>query len=382
MTHAKMNESVVRKEDSDMSMMREEIKRLQQLIHDHGIIDPRQSLRSSNFDYEKHERPLPEVHLDHLVNGTNTYGSACSPEIVEATGEIESKILPMPPQNTTQIERSIANTNAFDSISAKELSMIAALGEKDTPLPLELEQDPEQLSKKSLETIQRLNQYKDLNISMPHNDACKRIIDMVGSVLSLVDAFLNSVVGSSFNSSSSSSSRFTNHAPHHKLQVEKGLRVEAQLYSPCSAGRLPHDGEQCSNRIIDATDKIQVPLIPCHRVQKDNAKISSSEHDEGSKTLRIRRNSLSRSITSTRTLKSSNRSLSSLLNKRKKLKGKLNRMPKEEKDDKDDEEVKLKQQLAKARKKKDKKVQLRNWFLEKEKNAENPFKTHDINTDM
>ena len=57
-------------------------------------------------------------------------------------------------------------------------------------------------------------------------------------------------------------------------------------------------------------------------------------------------------------------------------------MPKEEKDDKDDEEVKLKQQLAKARQKKDKKVQLRNWFLEKEKNAENPFKTYDINTDM
>ena len=368
-----------------MSMMREEIKRLQQLIHDHGIIDPRQSLRSSNVDYETHERPLPEVHLDHLVNGTDTCGSACSPEIVAATGEIESKILPMPPQNTMQIERSIGNTNAFDSISAKELSMIAALGEKDTPLPLELEQDPEQLSKKSLETIQRLNQYKDLNISMPHNDACKRIIDMVGSVLSLVDAFLNSVVGSSFSSSSSSSSRFTNHAPNHNLQVEKGLRVEAQLYSPCSAGRLPHDGEQYSNRIIDATGKIQAPWIPRHRVvQKpaDNAKIYSSEH-EGPKTSRTtRRNSLSRSTSTTCTLKSSNRSLSSLLNKRKKLKGKLNGMPKEEKDDKDDEEVKLKQQLAKARKKKDKKVQLRNWFLEKEKNAENPFKTYDINTDM
>ena len=60
--------------------------------------------------------------------------------------------------------------------------------------------------------------------------------------------------------------------------------------------------------------------------------------------------------------------LNMLLNKRKMLKGKTERsfeLP--------DDEEKMKRELAKAFKKRDQKLQLHNWLLEKEMKAENPF---------
>jgi len=327
MTHAKINEDTTHKEDPEMKVLRDEIYRLKQLLQQNGITDPPQQLEALSENSPIENNNAWQSARD---NGPQ-FGSESRNSVETQQPQQHDKLVGLP-RKLSQNEASKATVydDSTCRISAEEPSVVAALGEQSEFRLGLLEKQPAALSTTALDEMENSNECAEFHIeSMPSNETCRRIIGMLGSVLTLVDTFLTSVsVSYEPNSGAEKKQNFTNPSSPED-NCDRGEGVER----------------------IGGGNMISTPLVMHqHHVLK-------KKHGNENKIKN-----------STRPKKNGDEStLTALLSRRKQLKGGI------EESSNLDVENKLKKQLVKALKKKDQKLQLRDWFLEKEQKAEHPM---------
>jgi hypothetical protein len=303
MTNATVNEKSFDLEHPEVAVLRHEIRRLNQLLVTNGIVDPakehvkeeKESIVSpQTFHPQQSTRLCSNRVYEHAVKETEELASNhCNKD--EQIGEVTTKKI-------LGENNCISSTAALDDLDEREMSP---------------------------------------NTTMQDNHAFRRIIGMLGSILTSFDTFLSSI-----SVSAGVQPSVEDEFQHQHLSSTRDRMI--------NFGQKNADENNESTGYVVTNDSTPTPS-PIHKYSYQDRKKHKTSCDE-------------EIIISDLGMGRKDNTLNMLLNKRKMLTGKTERsfeLP--------DDEGKMKRELAKAFKKRDQKLQLHNWLLEKEMKAENPF---------
>jgi len=329
MTYAQINEEMISK-DPEVAMLKHEIDRLKRLLEDNGILHSPQNLEQKNTESLSRSNQMVRQSASHRdVSQFDEHAEVDAKEVETSSNLVLDVHAQEPKQRQNDSSYHDADelkVTSYDMTSG-ELAAIAALGERNSSLQSQNVQ-PEQLGTDDIhlptdrwDPLEMMHDNHELNAPLVYNATCKRIVNMLSSVLVLVDAFLASVV-----------------APTNPNTRAEEYRVDT--LPTWHADVSTHSGKD-------------------YRGEEDEMTSHLLAHSE------VTREKRRQSSIPTPSNRSSKSSLSTLLSRRKQLKG-------ESEESRDKDEAQLKEELTKMRKKKAQKLELREWLLEKEQKAENP----------
>jgi hypothetical protein len=291
---APVNEKSLDLEHPEVAVLRDEIRRLNQLLVTNGIVNPakehvkeeKESIVSPQTFHPQQSTRLcsNRVYEHHAVKETEELASNhCNKD--KQVGEVTTKKI-------LGENYCISSTAALDDLDEREMSP---------------------------------------NTTMQDNHAFRRIIGMLGSILTSFDTFLSSI-----SVSAGVQPSVEDEFQHQHLSSTRDRMI--------NFGQKNADENNESTGYVVTNDSTPTPS-PIHKYSYQDRKKHKTSCDE-------------EIIISDLGMGRKDNTLNMLLNKRKMLKGKTAR----------------KRKLAKAFKKRDQKLQLHNcWLLEKEMKAENPF---------
>ena len=303
MTFAQVNEEIT-EDQSEVKALQQEILRLRMLLLNNGI-EYRDNLRTA-YSYNTGLDTTKEINSNgHSVN--NDSG-------IDATGIIN-----------------IASTYYNDQ-------SYHAGGDVDQTMEIESKHEATHYIKEdySSSNTAKGSEIVDNSSTYLQRMACTKMVDALGAVLVKVDSFLKTI---NFNphlsredlSSDNSSLYDRNDSIHHFENRIQDSRMQGGLNNDLSDIKRDHNDSVPVASITEVGTEFKIPVAPASKGNVFN--------------------------------RTPGKSLSSLLERRLKLKG--TRFVNEGKD------IELKEELKKARRQKEQKLQLRQWLLEKETKAEN-----------
>ena len=300
MTNAVVNEKSVDLEHPEVTVLRDEIRRLNQLLVTNGIVDPTKECVKEEGD------SIVSPQAFHHQQSTPLYSSRVYEHAIKETGELASN----PCNKDRQIDEVTKVQNLGENCCISSTVALDDLDECD------------------------LSQ----NTSMQDKYAFSRLIGILGSILTSVDTFLASI-----SVSAGIEPSMKNESKNRHFSSTRDRRV--------NFGQKNADENNESIGYVVTNNSTPSPIHKYSYQDRKKHKTSCNEkimiNDEMGK---------------------QDNKLNMLLNKRKMLKGETERSFKLP-----DDEEKIKRELAVALKKRDQKLQLHNWLLEKEIKAANPF---------